>query len=66
MGEPFPQRIDAGIDNVGGRVEIRLADFEMNDVASLCFQGLRFYQNFECRFGAKSLHALGQAKVTRF
>jgi hypothetical protein len=37
------QRIDRSVDDVAWRIEIRLPDFEMNDIAALRLEPLRFH-----------------------
>ncbi len=54
------------VDNVGRRIEIGFANFEMDDVASLCLQRSRLHQYFERRLGAETRHALGEAKFVGF
>ncbi len=51
------QGVDAGVDHVCGRVEIRFADFQMNDALALALEGTRFVQNFEGGLGAQARHA---------
>ena len=66
MGETLTHRIRAGVDDVARRVEIRFADFEMNNVATRCFQCFRFHQNFERSLGPEARHAFGKSKFAAF
>ena len=43
-------------------LEIGEPDFEMDDVAALCFERSRFHQDFERGLGAETRHTLGEAK----
>ena len=58
------QCVTSRIDDVARRIEIRLADLEMNDVAAFCLQRSRFRQYFEGGLGAETRHALGQAQFS--
>jgi hypothetical protein len=61
--EPFAECVTSGIDDVARRIKVWLADFEMNDIAPLCFERFRFNENFECRFGAETRHAMSEPKL---
>ena len=63
MGPALVQRIDAGLDHVGGSVEIGLADFEVDDALALALERARFIQNFEGSFGAEARHAAGKIVI---
>jgi hypothetical protein len=41
MGETFVKRVTSRVDDVAWRIEIGLADFEMDDIAPLCLQRSR-------------------------
>ena len=56
------QGVAAGFDDVGGRVEIGLADFQVNNALALRFQGTRPDQHFEGGLGAQPRHPLGQTQ----
>jgi hypothetical protein len=43
MGPSTLQSLDAGVDDVARRVEIGLANLEVDDVASFGFEGTGFY-----------------------
>src|SRR5437870_1729364 len=62
MGESFAHRVRACVDDVARRIEIRLADLEMNDVAALCLQCSRLHQYFEGGLGPETRHAFGEAE----
>ena len=62
MGKAFVQRVTSRIDDVGRRIEIGLADLEMDDVAALFFKCARFHQYFECGLSPETRHALGEAE----
>ena len=62
MGEARAHRIRARVDNVLRRIEIRFADFEMNNVAPLRLERFCFHQHFERGFGPEPRHPLGQTK----
>src|SRR5688572_24827748 len=62
MGETLVERIRRRPDDVGRRIEIRLADFEMNDVASFRFERPRFHQDFERGLRPETRHSPGQTK----
>src|SRR6266853_3001265 len=47
VSESLVQRVGRRFDEVGRGIEIRLTNFEMNNVASLCFQRSRFHQDLE-------------------
>ena len=65
MGVAFVQRIDRRVDDVPRRIEIRLADLEMHNVASLRLERLRFDQHFERRFRPETRHPAGETQVVR-
>ena len=60
--KPLCNASTASVDDVARRIEIRFADFEMNDIAALCFQRLRFHQHFERGLGAETRHARRETK----
>jgi len=49
-----------GLDDVGRRIEIGLADLQVNDLPALGFQGLGLSQNLERSFCAEPGHTLCQ------
>ena len=59
MGVPILQGFHAGLDDVFGRLEIRFADFQVDYLASLGFQGAGFGEDLESGFGAQATHASG-------
>ena len=63
MRPPSAESGDSGVHDVGGSVEIWLADFEMDDVLALGFQRPRAVQDFECSFRPQPRHALGQPQL---
>ncbi len=52
------QRLLAGLDDMARRVEVGLADFQVNDAVSLRFQRPRAHQDFEGGFHAYAVHPL--------
>ena len=60
MCEALVQRVASRLDDVARRIEIGLADFQMNDVAALRLERSRFHQHFERGLRAESRHALGE------
>jgi hypothetical protein len=66
MGETFVKRVTSRVDDISWRIEIGLADFEMDDIASLCLQRSRFHQHFKCGLGAETRHPFGEAKFAGF
>ena len=48
-------RLSTGFDDVGRGMEIRLADFEVNDLSSLCFESLCFHQDIESGFRSQTI-----------
>src|SRR5205814_1015655 len=62
VGKTLVQGIGRRPDDVARRIEIGLADLEMNDVAAFCLQRARFHQYFESGLCAETRHTLGEAK----
>ena len=60
MREAFTQCGASCVDDVARCIEIGLADFQMNNVATLCFERLCFHQHFERGLRAEPLHASGE------
>ena len=60
MRPAFAKRIHACIDHVRRRIEVGLADLQMNDVLALTLQRARFVQYLERGFGAQARHAAGE------
>ena len=60
MRPAFAQGVNAGFDHIRGRIEIRLADLQMNDALALALQRARFVQNFKSGFSAQPRHAAGK------
>ena len=58
------QGVHCRIDDVRRSIEIGLANFQVNDISALCFQGSRLYQNFKGSFRAQPRHALGQTQFS--
>jgi hypothetical protein len=58
MGGTFFQPLDAGRDNRLRRVEVRFADFQVNDIPALAFQLAGARQHFKRGFAAHSIHSL--------
>ena len=66
MCEALAQGVASCVDDVARCIEIGLADFQMNNVATLCLERFRFYQHFECGLRAESLHAFGEPEFMCF
>src|SRR5579862_5327394 len=49
--------VGARLDDVGGRVEIGLADFQVDDAFALPLKGAGLIQNFKGGFGTETRHA---------
>jgi hypothetical protein len=60
---PGPERAAAGLDDVGRRIEVRLADLEVDDVAALRLETLRLRQHRERRLGPR--RSIRPASLTR-
>jgi hypothetical protein len=60
MGPAVAEGIGAGVDDVLGGVEIGLANFEVNHVPALGFEGAGANEDFEGGFGAETLHSGGE------
>src|SRR5207244_871185 len=58
MREPLIDSLFCGGLDVKGRVKIRFADFEMDDLFSLSLEGAGLCENFKCRFRAQAAHSL--------
>ena len=58
------QRLHASVDDVGGRVEIGLADFQMDNIIALGFEGTGPDQYFEGSLGTQARHAPGQPQLS--
>ena len=54
------QCVDPGLDDVFRRVEIRLPDFQMDDLPPFGFKGAGPHQNFKSSLGAEPLHAVSE------
>ena len=39
MGPSLVERVDSGLDDIGGRVEVGLSNFQVNDLFALLFEG---------------------------
>ena len=63
MRPSLVQGVNRSLDNVRRRVEIRLADFEVDDVFALPLECARFVQDFEGGLGAQARHAASKAKL---
>ncbi len=54
MRPAFAHGVNAGVDHIRGRVEIRLADLQVNDALALPLEGARFVQNFKGGFSVQA------------
>src|SRR5260370_12325947 len=52
--QPFDTRMNHGF----GRIEVRFADFQMNDASALALQLSRTAKHFKCGLAAHTLHPL--------
>ena len=64
VGVALLQRFDAGSYDVGGSIEVGLADFEVDDVLALRFEGAGANQNFKGSFGAQTGHPLRKTQFS--
>src|SRR5581483_3177396 len=60
MRPPFVERIDASFHHVRRRIEIGLANLQMDDALSLALQRPRFVQHLKRCFCTKPGHAAGK------
>jgi hypothetical protein len=58
VGGPAAKGGDGGFRDVAGRVEVGLADLEMDDVAALRLQGPRAYEDLERGLRSQPRHPL--------
>jgi len=56
------QCVASGVDDVRRRIEIRFADLEMDNIATLCLQSFCLHQHFEGSLGSETRHALCETK----
>ena len=63
MSKSFVEGILCRVPDVGRCFKIRLANFKMNYMPSLCFECFRFHQNLKRRLGAKRFHPLSNVHV---
>ena len=61
MRGPFAHRADRGIDDVVRSGEIRLADLEMDDAASLGLEETCMREHLECALGPQPGQTVGEA-----
>ena len=52
--------VNPGVNYIGRRIEIRLADFQMDNAPALGLKRARFGQGFKCGFSSQAGHTLGQ------
>ncbi len=62
MGKALVQGVTSCVDDIARRIEIWLANLEMDDVAALCLQRSRLHQYFEGSLCAETSHAFGEAE----
>jgi hypothetical protein len=62
MSKALMQSVGRRLDDIARRIEIGLANFEMNNVSAFCLQRSRFHQDFERSLSAEARHPLGEAK----
>jgi len=60
MRVPAVQGVHGGLDDVGGRVEVRLADLQVDDLAARRFERPGSRQDLERRLGAEPRDACRQ------
>src|SRR5262249_25632393 len=60
FGPALIQRALPRLDDMRGRREIGLTDFQVDDVASLFFERPSLDENFECRLDPDTGHSLGK------
>jgi hypothetical protein len=56
------QRVGRRLNDVARGIEIRLANFEMNNVSAFCLQRSRLHQDFKRSLSPETRHTLGEAK----
>ena len=61
MGVPVTQRLDPGLNDVVGGIEIGLADLEVDYFPAGGFQGLGPREHLECGLGSQPAHGGGKA-----
>ena len=60
MRPAFIERAFGGFNDVGRGWEIRLTDLEMNDTATLRFEGAGLHEHVKGGFDFEPLHAFGK------
>ena len=60
MRRVVADRVDAGLLDVFGRVEVGLADLHVHDAAALRFERLRAGKDFERALAAEAAHGFAQ------
>jgi hypothetical protein len=61
VGVALLERRRRGVDDVGRRIEVWLADLEMNDLAALCLERLCAGEHLKRCLGAEARHPAGQS-----
>ena len=59
MRKTLIERILCRLNHIRRRIEVRLADFKMDDVLPLCLEGTGLDKNFKSCFGSKARNAFG-------
>ena len=62
MSETFVQSVRRRRNNIFRRIEVGLADLEVNNLAPRRFQRSRLHQHFERGLGPKTRHAFSETK----
>ena len=60
MSPAFAEGVDAGLDDVCGCIEVRFADFKVDDALALAFERARLVQDFKGSLGAEPRHPTGK------
>src|SRR5271154_60861 len=62
MGPSFMEGVDSGLDDISGRIKVRLANFEVDDLFALLLQRAGAIQNFKGSFSTKPRHPAGETQ----
>src|ERR1700687_3990337 len=62
VGPSLVERVDTGLDDIGGSVEVGLANFEVNDFFALFFEHAGAVQDFKSGFRSEPRHPAGKTR----
>ena len=60
------KRLTGSLNDIRRRVEIRLSNFQMDDIFPLFFKRLGAYQNLESGLGSQARHPLGESQIMTY